>query len=94
MAREQLDGFGGMLAIEFKGGGAAADRFIRRLQVFIHATSLGGVDSLVCEPRFTSHAHLTSAERAALGIPDGFVRLSIGIENAADLIADLTQALR
>lgn len=94
VAREQLDGFGGMMALEFKGGGAAADRFLRRLQVFTHATSLGGVDSLVSEPRFSSHAHMTSAERAAIGIPDGFVRLSIGIENAADLIADLTQALR
>ena len=94
IAREQLDGFGGMMALEFKGGGAAADRFLRRLRVFTHATSLGGVDSLVSEPRFTSHAHMTAAERAAIGIPDGFVRLSIGIENAADLIADLAQALR
>ena len=94
VAREQLDGFGGMMALEFKGGGAAADRFIRRLRIFSHAPSLGGVDSLASEPRFTSHAHMTSAERAAIGIPDGFVRLSIGIENAADLIADLTQALR
>jgi cystathionine beta-lyase/cystathionine gamma-synthase len=94
IAREQMDGFGGMLAVEVKGGGAAAEHFLRRLQIFAHATSLGGVDSLVCEPRFTSHAHMTPAERAAIGIPDGFVRLSVGIENAADLIADLKQALR
>ena len=92
-AREMLDGFGGMLALEFKGGGEAADHFIRRLKLITHAPSLGGVDSLVCEPRYTSHAHLTSAERAAIGVPDGFVRVSVGIENAEDLIADLTQAL-
>jgi cystathionine beta-lyase/cystathionine gamma-synthase len=94
IAREQLDGFGGMLAVELKGGGAAADHFIRRLQLFTHAPSLGGVDSLVSEPRFTSHAHMTSAERGAIGVPDGFVRLSVGIETAADLIADLKQAVR
>ena len=58
-----------------------------------HAPSLGGVDSLVSEPRFTSHAHMTSAERAAIGVPDGFLRISVGIENAEDLIADIAQAL-
>jgi cystathionine beta-lyase/cystathionine gamma-synthase len=94
IAREQLDGFGGMLAVELKDGGAAVDRFIRRLQLFTHAPSLGGVDSLVSEPRFTSHAHMTAAERAAIGIPDGFVRVSVGIENIEDLIADVAQALR
>ena len=93
VAREQLDGFGGMLAIELKGGGAAAEHFIRRLKVIIHAPSLGGVDSLVSEPRYTSHAHLTSAQRAAIGIPDGFLRISVGIENVDDLIADIAQAL-
>jgi cystathionine beta-lyase/cystathionine gamma-synthase len=94
IAREQMDGFGGMLAVEVKGGASAAEHFLRRLQIFAHATSLGGVDSLVCEPRFTSHAHMTPAERAAIGIPDGFVRMSVGIENAADLIGDLKQAIR
>ena len=93
VAREQLDGFGGMLAIELKGGGAAADHFVRRLKVITHAPSLGGVDSLISEPRYTSHAHLTSGQRAAIGIPDGFLRISVGIENAEDLIADITQAL-
>jgi cystathionine beta-lyase/cystathionine gamma-synthase len=90
----QLDGAGGMLAIEFAGGGAAVDRFVRRLTLWIHATSLGGVDSLVSEPRYSSHAHLSSDERARIGIPDGFLRLSVGIEDPADLIADLDQALR
>ncbi|MGH7662814.1 MAG: trans-sulfuration enzyme family protein [Gemmatimonadaceae bacterium] len=94
VARAMLDGFGGMMAIELAGGGKAADRCIRRLKLFTHAPSLGGVDSLVSEPRYTSHAHMTSEERAKLGIPDGFLRLSIGIEDAGDLIADLEQALR
>jgi cystathionine beta-lyase/cystathionine gamma-synthase len=89
-----MDGFGAMLAIELAGGGRAAERFIKKLRVFTHAPSLGGVDSLVCEPRYTSHTHLTPDERAKIGIPDGFLRLSVGIESADDLIADLEQALR
>jgi cystathionine beta-lyase/cystathionine gamma-synthase len=94
VARETLDGYGGMLALELSGGGRAADRFLRRLKLFTHAPSLGGVDSLISEPRHTSHAHMTSAERAAIGIPDGFLRVSVGVEDADDLIADLEQALR
>jgi cystathionine beta-lyase/cystathionine gamma-synthase len=93
-ARKMMDGFGAMLAIELAGGGRAAERFIKKLRVFTHAPSLGGVDSLVCEPRYTSHTHLTPDERAKIGIPDGFLRLSVGIESADDLIADLEQALR
>jgi cystathionine beta-lyase/cystathionine gamma-synthase len=93
IAVEQMSGFGGMLAIELTGGARAAERFIRKLRLIRHAPSLGGVDSLVCEPRHTSHTHLTAEERAKLGIPDGFLRLSIGIEDADDLIADLEQAL-
>ena len=94
IARTTLDGFGGMLALELLGGSKAADRFVRRLKVWMHAPSLGGVESLVSEPRFTSHEHLTAEQRGKLGIPDGFVRLSVGIEDADDLIADLEQALR
>ena len=90
---DQMDGFGGMLALELAGGGRAADRFVRKLRIIRHAPSLGGVDSLVSEPRFTSHAHLTAEERAKRGIPDGFLRLSVGIEDADDLIADIEQAL-
>lgn len=93
LATETLDGFGGMLAIELAGGGEATAGLLRRLQLITHAASLGGVDSLVSEPRFTSHAHLTPAARAAIGIPDGFLRLSIGLEDPDDLIADLEQAL-
>ena len=94
LAKKLLDGFGGLMAIELAGGADAADRFIRKLRLVAHASSLGGVDTLVIEPRFSSHAHLTSEERAAIGIPDGFLRLSIGIENSDDIIADFAQALQ
>jgi cystathionine beta-lyase/cystathionine gamma-synthase len=94
IARTLLDGFGGMMAIELKGGGAATQKFINGLQLFTHAASLGGVDSLVVEPRYSSHEHMSPEERARIGIPDGFLRMSIGIENAEDLIADIEQALK
>ena len=87
-------GFGGMLGIELAGGAKAAERFARRLRIWRYAPSLGGVDSLVSEPRWTSHEHLSAEARAKLGIPDGFLRLSVGIEDADDLVADLAQALR
>jgi cystathionine beta-lyase/cystathionine gamma-synthase len=93
IAKSMMRGFGGMMAIELAAGGDAAEGFIRKLKLFTHASSLGGVDSLISQPRFTSHAKLSTAERAAIGIPDGFMRLSIGIENAEDLIADIEQAL-
>jgi cystathionine beta-lyase/cystathionine gamma-synthase len=92
-AKSLMDGYGGMMAIELAGGAAAAEKFLRKLKIFRHAPSLGGVDSLVSEPRFTSHDHLTADERADAGIPDGFLRLSIGIESAQDLIGDIEQAL-
>jgi cystathionine beta-lyase/cystathionine gamma-synthase len=94
VARTQMDGFGGMLGLELTGGGRAADRFLRKLRLIRHASSLGGVDSLVSEPRHSSHAHLSAEERAKIGVPDGFLRVSVGIEDADDLIADLEQALR
>jgi cystathionine beta-lyase/cystathionine gamma-synthase len=94
VARRLLDGFGGMLGIELSGGGRAVEKFLRRLKLFRHAPSLGGADSLVSEPRYSSHADLTASQRAAIGIPDGFVRVSVGLEDADDLIADLENALR
>jgi cystathionine beta-lyase/cystathionine gamma-synthase len=94
LAKKLLDGFGGLMSIELAGGAQAADKFIRRLRMITHASSLGACDTLVIEPRFSSHAHMTSAERAKIGIPDGFLRLSIGIENADDIIADIAQALQ
>ena len=93
LATELLSGFGGILAIALAGGAEAAARFVSRLSVFTHATSLGGVESLASEPRTTSHRHLTATQRAAMGVPDGFVRLSVGLESVDDLIADLAQAL-
>ncbi len=94
VARAQMDGFGGMLGIELAGGAKAVERFVGRLRVWRHAPSLGGVDSLVSIPRRTSHSHLSAEERSRAGITDAFVRLSVGIEDADDLIADLEQALR
>jgi cystathionine beta-lyase/cystathionine gamma-synthase len=94
IAKSILDGFGGMMAIELKGGGPAMLKFVRKLQLFTYAASLGGVDSLVIEPRYSSHEHLTPEERQRIGIPDGFLRMSIGLENAEDLIADIEQALQ
>jgi cystathionine beta-lyase/cystathionine gamma-synthase len=93
LATATMDGYGGMLALEMVGGAQAADRLVERLQLILHATSLGGVDTLICEPRFTSHAHMTPEARAALGIPDGFLCVSVGIEDVRDLIADVAQAL-
>lgn len=94
VAALQLDGFGGMVALELAGGAAAAERMLRRLRIAQHAPSLGGVETLVSEPRLTSHAALTPEQRAAQGIPDGLVRISLGIEDVEDVIADFTRALR
>ena len=94
IARALMDGYGGMLAIELTAGAKGTERFLRRLKLFQHAASLGGVDSLVSEPRYTSHARLSSEDRARAGVPDGFLRLSIGLEDADDLITDLEQALK
>lgn len=93
LAKAMLDGFGGMVGLVLAGGAAAAERFCSRLKVIVHATSLGGVESLASEPRLTSHKGYTAEERAALGIVDGFVRLSCGCEDPDDLIADLEGAL-
>ncbi len=92
-ARRTLDGFGGMLGVELAGGAPAASSFVRALRLATLAPSLGGVETLVSEPCHTSHAAMTREEREAGGIRDGFVRISLGIEDAADIIADLEQAL-
>ncbi len=92
-AAEVLSGYSGMIGLELKGGTRATERMLRKLKLITHAPSLAGVESLVSEPRLTSHVALTDAERARQGIPDGFIRLSCGIEDAADIIADLAQAL-
>jgi cystathionine beta-lyase/cystathionine gamma-synthase len=93
VAQAQLGGFGGMVGLELTGGPRAAERALPRLKLVAHAPSLAGVESLVSEPRLTSHRNLDAAARAAAGIPDGFLRLSCGLEDAADIIADLEQAV-
>jgi cystathionine beta-lyase/cystathionine gamma-synthase len=93
MAEKLLDNPGGMMGLEIKGGVKATERFLKKLRVVTHAPSLAGVESLISEPRLTSHSHMSSEERTKHGIPDGFVRLSCGIEDAEDIIADLEQAL-
>jgi len=92
-AAEALKGFGGMVGLQLRGGVRAAERFLKKLKLVTHAPSLAGVESLISEPRLTSHKGMTAEARARIGIPDGFLRLSCGIEDAADIIADLEQAL-
>jgi cystathionine beta-lyase/cystathionine gamma-synthase len=93
LAKKVLDGFGGMVGLELAGGPKAAERMLKRLKLVTHAPSLAGVESLVSEPRLTSHKGISPEDRAALGIPDGFLRLSCGIEDAEDIITDLQEAL-
>lgn len=92
VAKRLLDGFGGMVGLQLASA-SQAERFLRRLKMVAHAPSLAGVESLVCEPRLTSHKSFTPTERESLGIPDGFIRLSCGIEDPADIITDIDQAL-
>jgi cystathionine beta-lyase/cystathionine gamma-synthase len=93
LAARTLDGFGGMVGLELAGGPKAAERCLKALRLITHAPSLGGVETLVSEPRFTSHAGMTPEQRAVAGIPDGFLRLSVGLEDPEDLRADLTRGL-
>lgn len=93
LAKKQMSGFGGMLSIEVKGGGEDATRVADRLRLFALAPSLGGVESLVTQPCTTTHHGLAPEERARRGISDALLRLSIGLEDPEDLIADLHQAL-
>ncbi len=92
-ARLLPDGFGSVFTVTLRGGAAAAQAAIEALETFTHMTHLGDVRSLVLHPASTSHIHLTDDERVALGVHPGTLRLSIGIEDAADLIDDLAQAL-
>jgi cystathionine beta-lyase/cystathionine gamma-synthase len=93
-AKSVLEGFGGMVGLELKGGAKAAERMLKRLKLIAHAPSLAGVETLVSEPRLTSHKGIGPDGRAKIGIPDGFLRLSCGIEDAADIVADLEQGLK
>ena len=94
LARRQMSGgFGGMIAVDLDRDLEGARRFLERTQLFTLAESLGGVESLIEHPAIMTHASIPSAQRTELGISDAFVRLSVGIEDPDDLIADLDQAL-
>jgi cystathionine beta-lyase/cystathionine gamma-synthase len=92
-ARRLLDGFGGMLSFELRGGAEAAERFMQGVTLPFVAPSLGGVETLLTRPATTSHAGLSPEERCQLGISDGLIRVSIGIEATEDLIEDFERAL-
>jgi cystathionine beta-lyase/cystathionine gamma-synthase len=91
LARKQMSGFGGMLSFDL-GSRARAERFVERVHLFAFAESLGGVESLLAHPATMSHAGITSEERKAMGIGEGLLRVSAGIEDVGDLIADLEGA--
>jgi cystathionine gamma-lyase len=93
LAKRQMRGFGGMVTCVVRGGLDAARRMLERVRIFSLAESLGGVESLIEHPAIMTHASVPPENRAALGISDGLVRLSVGIEDAADLIEDLRGAL-
>jgi cystathionine gamma-lyase len=93
LAARQMSGFGGMLTFVIEGGLPAARTFLKSLRVWACAESLGGVESLIEHPAIMTHASVPEATRRALGIDDGLIRLSVGIEHAQDLVDDLRQAL-
>ena len=92
-AKRLFDGFGGMLSYELTGGADEAKRFIGATKLPIKAPSLGGVETLLTQPALTSHAGMSREDRARLGITDGLVRMSVGLEATEELIDDLRQAL-
>ncbi len=93
LARRQMDAFGGMISAVLSGGLPRARRFLERCRIFTLAESLGGVESLVEHPGLMTHASIPAEQRVAIGITDGLVRLSVGVEDIEDLLADLEQAL-
>lgn len=92
LAKKQMSGFGGMITFFIKGGMEASRKFLESVQVFALAESLGGVESLIEHPAIMTHASVPADQRTKLGISDSLIRLSVGIEDADDLIADLKQA--
>jgi cystathionine gamma-lyase len=92
LARKQQRGFGGMISFVLRGGLAESRKFLSACQIFTLAESLGGVESLIEHPAIMTHASVPPDRRAALGIVDGFIRLSVGIEDVSDLQADLERA--
>ncbi|HZZ32174.1 MAG TPA: cystathionine gamma-synthase [Phenylobacterium sp.] len=93
LAKRQMHGFGGMISLVLEGDLSAAKRMLERTELFTLAESLGGVESLIEHPAIMTHASIPPGAREELGISDSLVRLSVGVENVDDLIADLEQAL-
>jgi cystathionine beta-lyase/cystathionine gamma-synthase len=94
LAKSQMQGgFGGMISAVLKGGEGAARNMLTACEVFTLAESLGGIESLIEHPAIMTHASISAEVRRKIGIEDGLIRLSVGIENEADLIADLEQSL-
>ncbi|SUZ69495.1 uncharacterized protein METZ01_LOCUS22349 [marine metagenome] len=93
IAKKQMNGFGGMITVVLKGGLKTATTFLERTKIFALAESLGGVESLIEHPAIMTHASVPAEVRKELGIEDGLVRLSVGIESVEDLLEDLNQAL-
>ena len=93
IAKKQMNGFGGMITVVLKGGLKTATTFLERTKLFALAESLGGVESLIEHPAIMTHASVPAEVRKDLGIEDGLVRLSVGIESVEDLLDDLNQAL-
>jgi cystathionine beta-lyase/cystathionine gamma-synthase len=93
LAEQQQSAFGGMLSFELKAGPSEALRVMNALQLCIRAESLGGVETLVTHPATATHADIPAERRQELGITDGLIRLSVGLEAAEDIVADLQQAL-
>jgi methionine-gamma-lyase len=93
LAKRQMRQFGGMIAFELNGGMEAGIRFMDALQLVTRAVSLGDAESLAQHPASMTHSTYTPEERAACGISEGLVRLSIGLEDIEDIVADITQAL-
>jgi cystathionine beta-lyase/cystathionine gamma-synthase len=93
LAKRQMSGFGGMVSFQFKGVYADVDKVVRSLKVFTLAESLGGVESLVCHPASMTHGSIPKDIRESRGLTDTLLRLSVGIEDVDDLLADLEQAL-
>lgn len=94
LAKHQMSGFGGMISFEIEGGFDEVNRFVKELKIFSLAESLGGVESLVAYPPQMTHASIPRTERERIGIKDNLIRLSVGIEDSEDLIADLEYALK
>jgi cystathionine gamma-lyase len=94
LAKKQMSGFGGMLSFEIEGGLKEAKRFLENLKLFSLAESLGGVESLIEHPALMTHTSVPKSERERIGITDSLIRVSVGIEDAGDLIEDMDNAFR